>query len=98
MYELPDPHARPYDALESQSRAFNFPGDTTICWGTVIDKRIGGLHSVVDLKLAGTNQRGEITAPDTAPVILSSRNHGPVVLPVPPEESRRRGAEMVANA
>jgi acyl dehydratase len=83
--------------LECQSRAFNFMGDTTICSGTVVDKRIEGLHAVVDLKLAGTNQRGEVTAPGTATVILPSRNQGPIVLPAPPEEVRRRGAEMLAN-
>jgi acyl dehydratase len=83
--------------LECQSRAFNFMGDTTICSGTVVDKRIEGLHAVVDLKLAGTNQRGEVTAPGTATVILPSRNQGPIVLPAPPEEVRRRGAQMLAN-
>ncbi len=49
-------------------------------WGTrrsardrVIDKRIEGSHHVVELKLAGTNQRGEVTVPGTATVILPSR-------------------------
>jgi acyl dehydratase len=84
--------------LACQSRAFNFMGDTTICSGTVADKRVEGMHCVVELKLAGTNQRGEITAPGTATVILPSRNNGPTVLPAAPVEVRLRGAAMLQEA
>ena len=35
--------------LSCQSRAFNFMGDTTICTGKIVDKRIDGVHHVVDL-------------------------------------------------
>jgi hypothetical protein len=53
---------------------------------------------VVELKLAGTNQRGEVTVPGTATVILPSLNAGPVVLPAAPDEVRRRGATMLQEA
>ena len=84
--------------LDCQSRAFNFMGDTTICSGEVTDKRIDGSHHVVELKLAGTNQRGEITAPGTAIVILPTREHGSIVLPAPPCDMSQRGAAMLQNA
>jgi acyl dehydratase len=83
--------------LDCQSRAFNFMGDTTICSGEVVDKRIEGPHHIVDLKLAGTNQRGEVTAPGTATVILPS-GRGPAVLPTPPADMCQRGAEMLQGA
>jgi hypothetical protein len=84
--------------LDCQSRAFNFMGDTTICTGKVVDKRVEGLHHVADLELTGTNQRGEVTVPGKATVILPSRDHGPVVLPTPPEVVSRRGAQMLQEA
>ena len=84
--------------LDCQSRAFNFMGDTTICSGSVTDKRIDGLHHVVELTLAGTNQRGEVTVPGTATVILPSRNTGPVVLPAAPDEVSQRGAAILQEA
>lgn len=84
--------------LSCQSRSFNFMGDTTICTGTVTDKRIDDGHHVVDLVLASTSQRGDDTAPGTATVILPSRDAGPVVLPVPEIDMRTRGARMVQTA
>jgi acyl dehydratase len=84
--------------LSCQSRAFNFMGDTTICTGKVIDKRIDGDAHVVDLELASTNQRGENTAPGTATVILPSRESGPVILPQAEPEAARRGAAMMQEA
>lgn len=81
--------------LSCQSRAFNFMGDATICSGTVVDKRIEGPHHVVELELAGTNQRGEVTAPGRATVILPSRESGSVLLPQPPLEDLQRGARML---
>ena len=60
--------------------------------------RIDGLHHVVELKLAGTNQRGEVTVPGTAIVILPSRDAGPVVLPSAPDEVSQRGAAILQEA
>lgn len=77
--------------LDCQSRAFNFMGDTTICTGKVVGKRIKDGHHLVDLELAGTNQRGEVTAPGTAVVILPSRESGQVILPEPPAAFTERG-------
>jgi hypothetical protein len=73
-------------------------GDTTICTGKVVDKRIEGPHHLIDLELLSTNQRGENTAPGTATVILPSGETGPVVLPQPEPETTRRGAAMMQNA
>lgn len=84
--------------LSCQSRAFNFMGDTTICSGKVVAKRIEDLHHVVDLELASTNQRGEDTAPGTATIILPSRQNGPTVLPMPETEMRARGAAILQQA
>ena len=81
--------------LECQSRAFNFMGDTTICSGEVVEKRIEGVHHVVELKLTATNQRGDVTAPGTATVILPTRAAGAVILPSPPADMSRRGAEIL---
>jgi len=84
--------------LECRSKAFNYMGDTTICSGKVIAKREEGPHRVVDLELAGTNQRGEVTAPGSATVILPSRETGAVILPVPPIDLAGRGAAMLQDA
>lgn len=69
--------------LSCQSRAFNFMGDTTICSGTVTDRYRDGEHSVVEIEMASTNQRGENTAPGVATIILPSKQYGPVQLPHP---------------
>jgi acyl dehydratase len=84
--------------LSCQSRAFNFMGDATICTGKVAAKREEGIHRVVDLDLASTNQRGQNTAPGTATVILPSRDAGPMVLPQPELEMCQRGALMRQTA
>ena len=84
--------------LDCQSRAFNFMGDTTICSGEVTAKRTEGIHHVVELTLAGTNQRGEITAPGTAIVLLPTRAAGSIVLPSPPGDMSQRGADMLQGA
>ena len=84
--------------LSCQSRAFNFMGDTTICSGRVVDKRVLGVHHVVDLEVTGTNQRGEVTAPGTATVILPTRATGAVVLPPAPDDMMERGAMVMQAA
>jgi len=40
--------------------------------------------SPVELELQATNQRGEVTTPGHATLLLPSREHGPVRLPDPP--------------
>ncbi|MEY2570728.1 MAG: hypothetical protein QOE63_1078, partial [Acidimicrobiaceae bacterium] len=43
-----------------------------------------GDRPAVDLELEARNQRGEVTAPGHATILLPSREHGPVRLPDPP--------------
>ncbi len=43
-----------------------------------------GDRPAVELELEATNQRGEITTPGHATILLPSREHGPVRLPDPP--------------
>jgi acyl dehydratase len=73
--------------MRCEHRKFNYVGDTTWINGTVAGKRVEDGHHLVDLELTCTNQRGEITTPGTATVILPSREHGPVTLPEPPAET-----------
>jgi acyl dehydratase len=74
--------------LECQHRRFNFIGDTTWLSGTVVDKvqteGPGGIRSAVHLEIHCTNQRGVVTSPGKAVVLLPSREHGVVELPKPP--------------
>lgn len=77
--------------LECQHRRFNFIGDTSWLSGEVEDKRQveteSGLRNEVHLAIRITNQRGVVTTPGTAVVLLPSREHGEVVLPEPPADS-----------
>jgi hypothetical protein len=43
-----------------------------------------GDRPAVDLEVWGENQRGVVTTPGNATVLLPSREHGPVRLPDPP--------------
>ena len=73
--------------FECQHRRFNFIGDTTWLTGEVADKRQvetpHGIQSEVDLVIRCTNQRGVVTSPGKATVLLPSREHGDVRLPKP---------------
>ena len=74
--------------FECQHRRFNFIGDTTWLTGEVVDKvqteTPQGIRSEVHLEIRCTNQRGVVTSPGKAVVLLPSREHGDVVLPSPP--------------
>jgi len=83
--------------LKVQARGFNFVGDTTVCSGEVVDKRLEGNLHVVELKIQAVNQRGQTTSPGTATVVLPSRARGAVVLPAPGDDLRERGANMVSQ-
>lgn len=82
----------------TELRRFNFLGDFHICQGEVTGKRIENDVPVIDLKLQAVNQRGETTTSGGATVLLPSRKYGPVILPLAPQEMRRRGAIMMAEA
>lgn len=71
--------------LDCEFRSFNFVGDTTWVRGRVVDKLLAeGDRPAVGLEISCTNQRGEVTAPGHATILLPSREHGPVRLPDPP--------------
>jgi len=44
-------------------------------------KYMDGMKCCVDVECWGENQRGEVTVPGKATVILPSREHGPVIYP-----------------
>ncbi|MFO1536628.1 MAG: hypothetical protein ACKOVH_02195 [Actinomycetota bacterium] len=71
--------------LDCEFRRFNYVGDTHWMRGTVVRKYLAdGDRPAVDLEVWGENQRGEVTTPGHATVLLPSRAHGPVRLPDPP--------------
>ena len=71
--------------LDCEFRLFNYVGDLHTITGTVTHKYLAeGDRPAVDLELAATNQRGEITVPGRATVLLPSKERGPVRLPDPP--------------
>ena len=71
--------------LDCEFRLFNYVGDTHWMRGRVTRRYLAdGVGPAVDLEVWGENQRGEVTCPGHATVLLSSRRHGPVRLPRPP--------------
>lgn len=71
--------------LDCEFRRFNYVGDTQWLSGTVARRYLAdGGRPAVDLDLTAINQRGEVTTPGHATVLLPSREHGPVRLPDPP--------------
>jgi acyl dehydratase len=70
-------------------RRFNYLGDTQWCRGSVTGKRREGDLNMVDIEMYCINQRGEITTPGSAVVLLPSREFGSVRLPDPPREYER---------
>jgi len=71
--------------LDCEFRRFNYVGDTQWLRGTVTRKYLADDdRPAVDLDLVAENQRGEVTTPGHATVLLPSREHGPVRLPDPP--------------
>jgi len=75
--------------LECEFRRFNYVGDTQWLGGRVERRyRAAGDRPAVDLELWSVNQRGELTTPGRATVLLPSRTDGPVRLPDPPGPER----------
>lgn len=60
--------------VRTEMRRFNTMGDCTWCQGRVSRKYIKDKHALVDIEIRGENQRGELTTPGLATVILPSRN------------------------
>ena len=72
--------------VRGEFRKFNFIGDTTWITGEIVEKRIDPeLGPLIELKLEGTNQRGQQNIRGTATILLPSRDSGPVTLPSPPK-------------
>jgi acyl dehydratase len=69
--------------LSCQHRRFNYMGDTTWVKGRVTDKRQQDGRNEVYLDVWCENQRGEITSPGQAVVLLPTRDQA-VTLPQPP--------------
>jgi acyl dehydratase len=82
--------------MDLQMRGFNYHGDIHRCTGTVTSKGTSDDQSV-QLEVRATNQRDEATTRGTATVLLPSRATGAVVLPVPDQDLRRRGAQVVSR-
>jgi acyl dehydratase len=83
--------------LECEFRGFNYVGDTHHLTGTIVRKYLAdGDRPAVDLELRAENQRGTITSPGTATILLPSREHGPVRLPDPPGGARDLETALVA--
>lgn len=71
--------------LDCEFRAFNYVGDTQRIRGTVTRKYLAeGDRPAVDLALEAVSQRGVVTTPGSATILLPSREHGAVRLPDPP--------------
>jgi hypothetical protein len=67
--------------IRGEMRRFNLVGDTSWGKGKVTRKYTKDNHALVDLEIWFENQRGEITAPGLATVMLPSKDvaHRPVV-------------------
>jgi acyl dehydratase len=67
--------------VRGEMRRFNIVGDTTWCRGKVVRKYTQDNYALVDLEIWAENQRGEITSPGFATVMLPSKDlaHRPVI-------------------
>jgi len=71
--------------LDCEFRRFNYVGDTQWLRGTITRRYLAeGDRPAIDVELTAENQRGELTTPGHATILLPSREHGPVRLPRPP--------------
>jgi hypothetical protein len=85
--------------LDCEFRRFNYVGDTQWLRGTIVRKYLAdGGRPAVDLDLRATNQRGEVTTPGHATILLPSREHGAVRLPDAPGGARDLAGAMAAIA
>ena len=60
--------------VRTQMRGFNIMGDCTWARGKVTRKYIKDGNALVDIEIRGENQRGELTTPGLATVLLPSLN------------------------
>ena len=71
--------------VRTEMRRFNTMGDCTWCKGKVARKYVKDGYALVDLEIRGENQRGELTTPGLATVVLPSREVGNKVFLDAPE-------------
>lgn len=77
--------------IRYELRNFNYMGDTTWLTGTVTDVRVDPvLGPLIELRVVGTNQRGQENITADATILVASRVHGPVRLPTPPPVTLHR--------
>ena len=67
--------------LDCEIRQFVYHGDTTWIKGKATGKEVRGADHIVEFDVWAEDQRGRITAPGHAVVLLPSRERGPVTLP-----------------
>lgn len=72
--------------LRGEFRKFNYFGDVTWLNACVTDVYVDAdLGPAIDIKITGTSQRGEENVNGEATLLVSSRVHGPMKLPTPPQ-------------
>ena len=81
--------------MHAEVRKFNYIGDLHVFTGQVMKKRHEDGRAIVDVRVAGVNQRGEESCHAVAAIALPSRDHGPVQLPQPPADLARRALEFM---
>jgi len=85
--------------LDCEFRKFNYVGDTQWMRGRVTEHYLAdGNRPAIDLDLWAENQRGEVTTPGHATILLPSRVHGPVRQPDPPEGATDLQSALTAIA
>lgn len=71
--------------LRVEFRQFNYVGDVQWAEGRVVRHYLAdGERPAVDVEMQTRNQRGVVTSPANATILLPSHEHGPVQLPDPP--------------
>jgi len=60
--------------IRMEARMFNVQGDTTFISGTVVSKYVKDRCALVNIEMRGINQRGELSSPGFATVLLPSRD------------------------
>ena len=71
--------------VRCEFRNFNYMGDTTWLTGSITGKRIDPvLGPLLEVTVAGTNQRGKENIRGAGRILCASRSLGPVKLPPPP--------------
>lgn len=60
--------------LRMEARMFNCQGDTTFIGGAVAKKYVKDRCALIDIEMKGVNQRGALTSPGFATVMLPSRD------------------------